>query len=67
MSSSSLAFTVEQRPSILLLDIKTNLEPVVSFLTNKLSLDKRSLAAVLSGVCLSVVSHDASGSVRECM
>lgn len=48
VSSERLLSAVEQRPSILLLEIKTNLQPVLDFLQNKLSLDKRGVATVIT-------------------
>lgn len=48
VSSERLLSAVEQRPSILLLDVKTTMQPVLDFLQKKLLLDKRGVATVIT-------------------
>jgi len=48
ISSDKFAAMVELCPTIVLLDVKANLEPVFKFLTGTLTLDRRGVAAVIT-------------------
>jgi hypothetical protein len=48
ISSDKFAAMVELCPTIVLLDVKANLEPVFKFLTGTLKLDRRGVAAVIT-------------------